>query len=131
MRKKEVCDVHVKKGAEEGLPVDEDSTVRLTLLEFDKAPVSHEMQDDSERLAHIQSLKDNGNNWFKRGDFPRAKRRYESAVYFGEYESDEVRDSASVSEVFRTSRSRRWRLHETAPPRRRRRGRQRVHASHA
>ena len=93
MRKKEVCDVFVKKGAEEGLPVDEDSTVRLTLLEFDKAPVSHEMQDDGERLAHIQSLKENGNNWFKRGDFPRAKRRYESAVYFGEYESDEVKAS--------------------------------------
>ena len=34
-------------------------------------------------------------------------------------------DSASVSELFRTSRSRRWRLHETMSPRRRRRGRQR------
>ena len=44
MRKKEVCDVFVKKGAEEGLPVDEDSTVRLTLVDFDKAPVSHEMK---------------------------------------------------------------------------------------
>ena len=103
MRKKEVCDVHVKKGREEGLPVDEDCTVRLTLMDFDKAPVSHEMADDGERLAHIQSLKDNGNNWFKKGDFPRAKRRYESAVYFGEYESDEVRDAASVSERFRPS----------------------------
>jgi len=93
MRKKEVCDVHVKKGAEEGLPVDEDCTVRLTLIDFDKAPVSHEMADDGERLAHVASLKENGNAWFKRGDFPRAKRRYESAVYFGEYESDEVKAS--------------------------------------
>ena len=93
MRKKEVCDVVVRKGSEEGLPVDEDCTVRLTLIDFDKAPVSHEMQDDGERLAHIQQLKENGNNWFKRGDFPRAKRRYESAVYFGEYESDEVKAS--------------------------------------
>ena len=93
MRKKEVCDVVVRKGSEEGLPVDEDCTVRLTLIDFDKAPVSHEMQDDGERLAHIQQLKDNGNNWFKKGDFPRAKRRYESAVYFGEYESDEVKAS--------------------------------------
>ena len=100
MRKKEVADVVVKKGCEEGLPVDEDSTVRLTLVDFQKAPVSHEMQDDAERLAHIQSLKENGNTWFKKGDFQRAKLRYESAVYFGEYESDEVRDSASVSEVF-------------------------------
>ena len=40
-------------------------------------------------------------------------------------------DSASVSELFRTSRSRRWRLHETMLPRRRRRGRQRVYASRA
>ena len=40
-------------------------------------------------------------------------------------------DSASVSELFRTSRSRRWRLHETMSPRRRRRGRQRVYASRA
>ena len=84
MRKSEVADVFVKKGSEEGLPVDADSTVRLTLVDFDKAPVSHEMADDSERLAHIQSLKENGNAWFKRGDFQRAKRRYESAVYFGE-----------------------------------------------
>jgi len=88
-----VCDVVVKKGREEGLPTDEDSTVRLTLVDFEKAPVSHEMADDGERLAHIQSLKDNGNNWFKRGDFQRAKRRYESAVCFGEYESDEVKAS--------------------------------------
>ena len=34
-----------------------------------------------------------------------------------------------LSERFRTSRSRRWRLHEATPPRRRRRGRMRVHAS--
>ena len=40
-------------------------------------------------------------------------------------------DSASVSELFRTSRSRRWRLHETMSPRRRRRGRQRIYASRA
>ena len=40
-------------------------------------------------------------------------------------------DSASVSELFRTSRSHRWRLHETMSPRRRRRGRQRIYASRA
>ena len=39
-----------------------------------------------------------------------------------------VRDSASVSVVFRTSTLGRWRLHESAPPRRRRCGRQRVYA---
>ena len=41
----------------------------------------------------------------------------------------EVRDSVSVSEVFRTSSSRRWRLDDGTSPRRRRRGRQSVHAS--
>ena len=38
-------------------------------------------------------------------------------------------DSASVSERFRTSRSRRWRRRDATSPRRRRRGRQRVYAS--
>ena len=101
MRKSEVADVFVKKGSEEGLPVDEDCTVRLTLVDFDKAPVSHEMADDSERLAHIQSLKENGNAWFKRGDFQRAKRRYESAVYFGECGTARKSSSALQSGVAR------------------------------
>ncbi len=99
MRKKEVCDVVVKQGCEEGLPQDEDCTVRLTLVDFAKAPVSHEMKDDAERLAHVATLKDNGNAWFKKGDFQRAKRRYESAVYFGEYESDEVKVRGAASAV--------------------------------
>ena len=38
----------------------------------------------------------------------------------------QVSDSASVSERFRTSTLGRWRLHDITPPRRRRRGRQRV-----
>jgi hypothetical protein len=38
-------------------------------------------------------------------------------------------DSASVSECFRTSSSRRWRRRDATPPQRRRRGRQRVYAS--
>ena len=38
-------------------------------------------------------------------------------------------DSASVSEVFRTSSSRRWRQRDVTPPRRRRRGRASVYAS--
>ena len=85
MRRKEVADIKVKGCSEEGLPR-EDCTVRLTLLDFDKAPVAHEMEDDSVKLAHVQSLKTNGNGWFKLKDFARAKRRYEAAVYFGEYE---------------------------------------------
>ena len=101
MRKSEVADVFVKKGCEEGLPEDEDCTIRLTLVDFDKAPVSHEMADDSERLAHIQTLKDNGNAWFKRGDFQRAKRRYESAVYFGECGTARKSSSALQSGVAR------------------------------
>jgi hypothetical protein len=101
MRKSEVADVFVKKGAEEGLPVDEDCTVRLTLVDFDKAPVSHEMKSDAERLAHISRLKDNGNAWFKKGDFQRAKRRYESAVYFGEYGAARKSSSALQSGVAR------------------------------
>jgi hypothetical protein len=38
----------------------------------------------------------------------------------------QVSDSASVSERFRTSTLGRWRLHDITPPRRRRRGRERV-----
>ena len=44
-------------------------------------------------------------------------------------EGEEGADSASVSDRFRTSRSRRWRRRDAAPPRRRRRGRMRVYAS--
>jgi hypothetical protein len=39
--------------------------------------------------------------------------------------------STRVSGQRESARSRRWRLHETAPPRRRRRGRERPHASRA
>ena len=38
-------------------------------------------------------------------------------------------DSASVSDCFRTSRSRRWRRRDATPPRRRRRGCERVYGS--
>ena len=122
MRKSEVADVFVKKGCEEGLPTDEDSTVRLTLVDFDKAPVSHEMADDTERLAHIHQLKDNGNAWFKRGDFQRAKRRYESAVYFGEYgtarkSSSALQSRSTRSRVSLGGRVRVWASQRAAAPR--------------
>mmetsp|Transcript_24088 Transcript_24088/g.72286 ORF Transcript_24088/g.72286 Transcript_24088/m.72286 type:complete len:588 (+) Transcript_24088:38-1801(+) len=91
MRLGEVCDVKVKAGSEEGLPADKDVTVRVTLKSFEKAPVSHEMADDAERLAYLDSLKANGNGWYKKGDLKRAKRRYEKAVAFGEYEGDDVK----------------------------------------
>jgi len=93
MRKGETSDVTVLAGVEEGLPEDAASTVRVTLVDFERAPVGHEMENDEEKLAHVASLKANGNGWFKKGDLQRAKRRYDAAVTFGEYEQAAVKDA--------------------------------------
>ena len=86
MRAEEVASVVVAPGTVEGWPADVPCEMTLTLKSFEKRPVGHEMDADGDKRAHVAELKDNGNKWFKRGDLARAKRRYEAAVYFAEYE---------------------------------------------
>ena len=62
-----------------------------------------------------------------RPEFRRNLEELKDALFAPEH----VRDSASVSYVFRTSSSRRWRRRDVTPPRCRRRRRQRVYASRA
>ncbi|KAH8068540.1 peptidyl-prolyl cis-trans isomerase [Aureococcus anophagefferens] len=87
MRAEEVAVVAVRKGVVDAWGDDADVyEMTVTLKSFVKQPVGHEMDDDDAKKQHVAGLKANGNGWFKKGDLARAKRRYEAAVYFGEYE---------------------------------------------
>ena len=52
--------------------------VKLTLKSFEKARVGYDMKDDDEKRAHMLQLKQNGNAWFSKKDYARAKKRYEA-----------------------------------------------------
>jgi len=58
--------------------------VKVRLNRLEPAPHASELRSDDEKRDYVRKLKDSGNAWLKRNNMHRAKRRYVSAITFGE-----------------------------------------------
>ena len=65
--------------AELGVPADATVEAKVTLLALDSPKADYEMSTD-EKLKEAESRRAMGNDFFKKGDLGRAKRRYDAAL---------------------------------------------------
>lgn len=75
----------------------------LELVSFDKEKESWDLKDNDEKIEAAAKKKDEGNVWFKMGNYPRASKRYGKALNFIEYDSSFSEEEKQPSKALKVS----------------------------
>jgi FK506-binding protein 4/5 len=73
----------------------------VELVSFEKDKESWDMKNNAEKIEAAAKKKEEGNVWFKMGQYAKASKRYEKAAKFVEYDSAFTEDEKKQSKVLK------------------------------